>query len=213
MMAITICREEERSINPALIIIPDISGFTQFIGENQLLHAQQIIAELLEGILDADELGLNVSEIEGDAILFYKFNCELNIKVIIDQCKNMFLNFHAHLHSMNQEHNCDCNACESLQHLSLKFIIHAGKLGSVMIRDFCKLFGLDLIIAHRLLKNDITHHEYVLFTDTFIKWCNGKKIQEQMIGEKVHHGVTTYNSIGEIPYTYFDLSPLLVPSD
>ena len=31
-------------------------------------------------------------------------------------------------------------------------------------RHHVKLFGQDVISAHRLLKNDISHHEYALFT-------------------------------------------------
>tara|TARA_R110002033_G_scaffold77963_2_gene129543 strand:+ start:1471 stop:1833 length:363 start_codon:yes stop_codon:yes gene_type:complete len=60
----------------------------------------------------------------------------------------------------------DC--CELLQSLSLKFVIHYGNLGSVMVRKYCKLYGKDLIIAHRLLKNNIGFREYILVTENVI---------------------------------------------
>jgi hypothetical protein len=64
------CIESKSSVSPALIMIPDISGFTEYIYDADLSHSQMRIASLLEAILDSNELELNVSEIEGDAILF-----------------------------------------------------------------------------------------------------------------------------------------------
>ena len=56
----------------SLILIPDISGFTSFVNETEVKHSKHIIAELLELIIESDQLGMTVSEVEGDAILFYK---------------------------------------------------------------------------------------------------------------------------------------------
>lgn len=57
---------------PMLIFIPDISGFSKFVNETDVIHSQHIIEELLEILIDANEMNLQLSEIEGDAILFYK---------------------------------------------------------------------------------------------------------------------------------------------
>ena len=58
--------------NKGLLFIPDISGFTRFINETEIEHSRLIIQELLELLINANEMGLEISEIEGDAILFYK---------------------------------------------------------------------------------------------------------------------------------------------
>ena len=55
-----------------LFFIPDISGFTKFVTETEVSHSQHIIQELLELIVDANQLGLEVSEFEGDAVLFVR---------------------------------------------------------------------------------------------------------------------------------------------
>ncbi|MDX1410162.1 MAG: DUF2652 domain-containing protein, partial [Saprospiraceae bacterium] len=57
---------------PTLLFIPDISGFSKFVKHNEIRHSQHIVEELLEAIIDANEIGLEISEIEGDAILFYR---------------------------------------------------------------------------------------------------------------------------------------------
>ncbi|HKH62865.1 MAG TPA: DUF2652 domain-containing protein, partial [Flavitalea sp.] len=59
--------------NSGLIFIPDISGFTSFVNNTEIEHSRFIIEELLETIINSNQLGLNISEIEGDAVLFYKF--------------------------------------------------------------------------------------------------------------------------------------------
>ena len=51
----------------------DISGFTRFVNETEIDHSRLIIQELLEILINSNQIGLEVSEIEGDAILFYKF--------------------------------------------------------------------------------------------------------------------------------------------
>jgi Protein of unknown function (DUF2652) len=87
----SICLTNDRIVNPALIRIPDISGFTNFIARTNLAHSQMKIARLLETILNNNALNLSVSELEGDAILFYKFNDSSTFDQIIEQCKLMFL--------------------------------------------------------------------------------------------------------------------------
>tara|TARA_R110002049_G_scaffold303028_1_gene496989 strand:+ start:980 stop:1591 length:612 start_codon:yes stop_codon:yes gene_type:complete len=163
-----VCKEEnEAIINPALILIPDITGFTNFIKTANLKHSQIRIASLLVSILDSNILNLEVSEIEGDAILFYKFNDSSTFEEIINQCKLMFSKFHEQLDGFKKI-GCQCDSCELLQSLTLKFIIHYGNLGSVMVRKYCKLYGKDLIIAHRLLKNSLPLGEYILVTENVI---------------------------------------------
>jgi hypothetical protein len=168
-----------------LIFIPDISGFTQFVNSVELKHSQHIIRELLETILDANEMGLDVSEVEGDAILFYKFGELPDLDVTYRQVEKMFLSFHKHLKLYESRRTCHCNACISAIHLSLKVISHYGEFIEYRIKNFFSLIGKDIIIAHQLLKNDIPQHEYWLITNNLsggnspikftplIKWDKG----------------------------------------
>ena len=70
-----------------LIFIPDISGFTDFVNSTAIEHSRHIITELLEIIINSDILEMNVSEIEGDAILFYSFEHLPSPAAIISQAK------------------------------------------------------------------------------------------------------------------------------
>jgi len=62
----------------AIILIPDISGFTDFTGATEIDHAAHIITELLELIVASNETDFTLAEIEGDAVLFYRKGCGAN---------------------------------------------------------------------------------------------------------------------------------------
>ena len=61
-------------MNKSLLFLPDISGFTEFVQSTEKEHSQHVISELLEVLIEADNLGLELAEIEGDALFFYKEN-------------------------------------------------------------------------------------------------------------------------------------------
>ena len=92
--------------NKGLILIPDISGFTHFVNSVEIDHSHHIIHELLEVILDANQMDLNVSEIEGDAILFYKFGESPDLRLAYEQVEKMFLSFHKHLELYESKRPC-----------------------------------------------------------------------------------------------------------
>jgi hypothetical protein len=48
----------------AIILIPDISGFTGFTGATEIDHAAHIITELLELIVASNETDFTLAEIE-----------------------------------------------------------------------------------------------------------------------------------------------------
>jgi len=119
-------------MSKSLIFIPDISGFTGFVKETEIQHSHHIIKELLELLIDSNQIGLKLSEIEGDAILFYKEDKIPGLNNILEQSKNMFLNFHNHL--VNYEHRriCHCGACSTASQLTLKIIVHQGEIEKMM---------------------------------------------------------------------------------
>src|SRR6476469_9257748 len=106
--------------NKGLLFIPDISGFTRFVNETEIDHSRLIIQELLELLINANQIGLEVSEIEGDAILFYKFGEAPDLEELYKQVAKMFCEFHKHLVVYDNRRFCQCKACISAANLSLK---------------------------------------------------------------------------------------------
>jgi hypothetical protein len=155
----------EPDTTSALLFMPDISGFTQFVTATEISHSQHIIAELLQTLIDNNHLGLSIVEIEGDAIFFYKSGGIPSPEQIASQCRKMFIAFHRQLKKYDLLRICNCGACSTANQLTLKFVVHQGEVSFITVNNQTKLFGPDVILIHRLLKNDIPEHEYMLLTD------------------------------------------------
>lgn len=195
------------TVEPTLLFIPDISGFTKFVHETEITHSEHIISELLEAIIDANEMELKMSEIEGDAILFYRTGKKPTVAETLAQVQRMYTKFHAILRKYESQRICQCGACIKANDLALKFIIHYGNISINQIKSNSKLFGKDLIVAHRLMKNDIPLEEYVLITHQLLNACSSWVEIDQVAWEKPSQGNGNYD-FGSIKYCYLSLDPL-----
>jgi hypothetical protein len=189
---------------PALLFMPDISGFTEFVNETEILHSQHIIQELLEILIDSNHLQLEISEVEGDAIFFYRFGDKPDLKSLLQQVEKTFTRFHAHLKLYEHQRVCPCGACKTAANLTLKIVAHFGEVAGISVKDHKKLFGKDVILIHRLLKNNLDKKEYVLFTDRLVaemehtdlpSWYKPRQASEQY-------------DLGEVQFYFSDLSDL-----
>lgn len=190
--------------NQGLIFIPDISGFTRFVTETEIDHSRLIIQELLEILINANNLGLEVSEIEGDAILFYKFGDRPELAEVYSQVEKMFLEFHRNLIAYEHRRYCQCKACMSAIKLTLKVITHYGEFTEYRVRNFNKLIGKGIIVAHQLLKNDIPQHEYWLITESLTSASKANEFVPGMTWNLSSKNTET----GDIVFQYTPLSGL-----
>ena len=159
----------------ALLVIADISGFTQFMKshENTANHAMPVgvVVELLRAVISAAAPPLKLAEVEGDAAFFYAICKEegdstRELAAIKKQVMSFFRSFYQTLHRLRAFNPC----ARTAQDLRLKVVIHAGEVAIEHIHGFDKLFGMDVILAHRLLKNSVPSPEYVLMTEAAYNW-------------------------------------------
>ena len=184
---------------PVTILIPDISGYTDFMSSIELEHGTHLISSFLETIVQQANPDFEVSEIEGDAVLLYKKGGITSKEEIVEQCLKMFNAFHTQRKMFQQVVLCPCGACQGMINLSLKFIAHHGTVSEMKIGKFVKASGIDMIIAHRLLKNSIKADEYVLVTENCLQHVNNKDdhsgLEWQTAGEE-------YPSIGKVNFEF-----------
>jgi len=190
--------------NRGLLFIPDISGFTKFVHQTDIEHSRLIIQELLETLINTNQIGLEISEIEGDAILFYKFGDVPDLAVLYKQVERMFCEFHKQLIAYAHTRFCQCKACVSSIDLTLKVITHYGEFTGYNVKNFSKLIGKDIIVAHQLLKNDISLHEYWLVTKSLTQDQPPADLTQWMKWDSS----TKQTETGEIPFHYTQLSEL-----
>lgn len=155
------------------LVIVDISGYTGFVRSQRktLLHAQEIIAQLIEAVIDKATHPLVLNKLEGDAAFLY---AELGdreaegARDVARQVKKFFACFNAKAQELSASRSsCPCEACQRIRGLKLKAVLHSGVAGFRSIRQFEELTGEDVILVHRLLKNTIPAKEYVLMTEEF----------------------------------------------
>ena len=152
----------------SLLFIPDISGFTKFVQNTEVAHSKHVIAELLEVLISANTLELQLAEIEGDALFFYKEDLPSQEKLLA-QIEGMFTAFYSHLKLLEKNRICPCNACATAPELELKIVAHAGLLQFLNVGNAHKPFGSAVIEAHRLLKNKVDSDNYTLLSSNLTK--------------------------------------------
>lgn len=158
-------KQKKRPLPPRVeqgnILIPDISGFTNFVTQTDLTTGTIITQRLLTAIMESNNLGLKISEIEGDALLLYKFGKRFTEKEVLDQFEKMLSQFQIELALIAEEMGI-------YPDLSLKLIAHYGSISEYRVLNFQKLYGDSIIEAHVLLKNSIKSDTYALITNELL---------------------------------------------
>lgn len=167
------------NIHNGIILIPDFNGFTQFVYNTKLYTGQYIVTQLLSTLIDANREYFEISEIEGDAILFYRYDANPSYQKISKLLRNMQTAFNEKVKELSEILNTSIE-------LSLKFIVHYGKFSQYKIRNFQKLYGKPIVEVHQMLKNGLAEYpSYVLFSNSFLE--NSQNEENEFNEEKKHH--------------------------
>jgi hypothetical protein len=183
----------------ATILIPDISGFTEFMTTTELNHSSLAINMLIDAMIKAVGDSYEVSEIEGDAVLLVRKGAAPTPKEISDTCLNIFNAFHFQRKWMQQHMVCPCGACQAIANLTLKFVAHHGPVAEITVGRFVKHSGPEMIVAHRLLKNNISNNEYLLITEKLLEQAGGPTEQDEL---EWASSSEEYASIGKVDYRF-----------
>lgn len=164
----------------AHLVLADISGYTQFMLHNRetKIHGQLIINELMKPLLEETHGLLEVSKLEGDAIFMYDLQATSHHcpQMIYESLKILPRIFERKKSFLVTANICSCQACVNISSLSLKVIVHSGGVLINELKGFVELSGVDVIIVHRLLKNDYKSKKYLLLTK---QSCDELELGEQ----------------------------------
>ncbi len=183
----------------ATILIPDISGFTEFMTTTELNHSTLAINMLIDAMIKAIGDEYEVVEIEGDAVLLVRKGTAPSREEILTTCMNIFNAFHYQRKWMQQHMVCPCGACQAITNLTLKFVVHHGPVAEITVGRFVKQSGPEMIIAHRLLKNSIDSNEYLLITEKLFDDVTDAPVRDEL--EWVSSS-EDYPSIGTVNYRF-----------
>ena len=157
------------AVERAVLLIADIGGYTRFMKVHRvnLSHAQYVVAQLLEAVIDAAEPRFKLAKLEGDAAFFYALvkKGEPDLASLAEQVAAIRRDFLRRRHELEIDRLCSCDGCVQASQLTLKFVSHVGEVAFQKVKKLTELAGVDVIFVHRLLKNGVPLTEYVLMSE------------------------------------------------
>lgn len=190
------------------LLIADITGYTMYLTQSELDHAQEILAALLEIIVKAIHPPLVISRLAGDAVISYGLNDHaVQGQTFIEMIESIYIAFQRAIEQMVLNNNCQCNACRNIASLDLKFFVHAGSFAKQNIGAYEELVGSDVNMIHRLLKNHVTERTglsaYTLYTAAALQTIGEEDLKGAMVPL-----VESYEHLGEVGVWVQDMKPV-----
>jgi uncharacterized protein YndB with AHSA1/START domain len=188
----------------ACFVIADISGYTNFLAAVELDHAQDIIADLMDTVVEGLRPPFRLAKFEGDAAFVYAVTEKVDGSLLQDAIESAYFAFRKRMRNIRRASSCECEACRSMVSLDFKFVVHHGQMVKQKMGGREELAGRDVIVVHRLLKNAVNERiggrAYALYSDACIQAMDIDPVAQ---GLAEHH--ETIDVIGDVKLWLRDL--------
>jgi hypothetical protein len=145
-----------------------------------------------------------LAKLEGDAAFTFAPAEKVDGSLLLDTIERCYFGFRRRRRDVRQATACECNACIRIPDLNLKFVVHHGRAIRQKVAGREELLGSDVIVVHRLLKNDVVEgmgiSAYALITQQCIDATGLDPAALEM-----RPIVESYDVIGDIPAWVHDL--------
>ena len=190
------------------LVIADITGYTAFLSDSELEHAEGSLKDLLDLIIEQTRPPLVISRLEGDAVISYAPEASfLQGQTMVEIIESTYVKFREARQRMRLNTICTCNACQNIPNLDLKFFVHHGTYVLQNMANFTELVGKDVNIAHRLLKNNIREETgisaYAAYTEAAVEALGIHEFAEEM-----QEHMEEFPDVGEVKLHVQDLLPV-----
>ena len=160
----------ERKTQTGYLVLADISGYTSFVAQTEIEHADMALSFLLEVMVEKLSVLLTIGQLEGDAVFAYVEESKLpEAKALLELIDDTYLAFRDKALALFAQATCPCRACRALPALDLKFMVHHGEFLIQQVAGGRHLLGTDVNLIHRLAKNHVSESTgwkgYALFTN------------------------------------------------
>ena len=189
----------ERKPQTGFLVLADISGYTSFVAQTEIEHADMALSFLLETIIEKLSSLLTISKLEGDAVFAYIEESKLQeARSLLELIDQTYLAFRDKALALYRGATCPCRACRALPTLDLKFMVHHGDFIIQQVAGIRDLLGTDVNLIHRLAKNSVAESTgwkgYALFTNQGLEHLQTDKTSFLQQTESYEHlgDVETY---------------------
>jgi Protein of unknown function (DUF2652) len=182
----------ERKTQTGYLVLADISGYTSFVAQTEIEHADMALSFLLETIVEKISGLLTIGQLEGDAVFAYIEESKLQEgKSLLELIDQTYLAFRDRALELYAGATCPCKACRALPTLDLKFILHHGEFLMQKVAGVEHLLGTDVNLIHRLSKNHVSESTgwkgYALLTDPVLERMQTDKTSFVQQSESYEH--------------------------
>jgi hypothetical protein len=137
-------------------VVADITGYTIFLTQSELEHAEKALHLLFEEQLRHFRDPLVLNSFRGDAILAYALEgAFVPPSALLDALDRVYAAFVDKRRTIYENRDHFCNACENIPSLDLKFFVHFGSFMLQKMGDRAEMLGADVIVVHRMTKNQV----------------------------------------------------------
>jgi hypothetical protein len=185
------------NVHSGALVLADISGYTRYLTGVELEHSHDVLADLL-GVV-ASELGAigGTVKFEGDAVFVYDPRDRTDADTLLGALDAAYFAFARRRRTIEVRTTCVCDACARIPELDLKLIAHHGTFAEQAIAGSAEIVGTDVIVAHRLLKNDVKQGTGVVaFALISDPCCTALGIDPLRLALIPH--VERYDDVGEV---------------
>lgn len=193
----------ERKTQTGYLVLADISGYTSFVAQTEIEHADIALSYLLETIVEKLGNLLTISKLEGDAVFAYLEETKLEeARSLLELIDQTYQAFRDKALTLFKGSTCPCRACQALPTLDLKFIVHHGDFIIQQVAGIRDLLGTDVNLLHRLAKNSVAEATgwkgYALFTDPVLE-------RMQLGRDHFFKRCETYEHLGDVDIYCMDM--------
>ncbi|HEY7565665.1 MAG TPA: DUF2652 domain-containing protein [Acidimicrobiia bacterium] len=190
----------------SFLIIADITGYTTYLSQSELEHAQEVLTSLIGLLMNSARPPLKVSGLEGDAVFSHAIpGLDLQPQTFVEIIESTYVAFRRAIDLMVLNNTCQCRACANIANLDLKFFIHHGSFAIQRLGDREELVGTDVILIHRLLKNHIREQTgiaaYAVYTSAALEKLG------LLYGDFVEHR-EVFENLGDTRLFVRDMQPI-----
>jgi hypothetical protein len=187
------------------LILADISGYTRYLTGVELEHSTDILADLINTIVEQMRGQFTLAKLEGDAIFAYAIDrADPEASALVTTVESCYFAFAQRRLAIDRATTCTCDACSRIPTLDLKFVVHHGRFAIHDVAGSRELVGSDVIIVHRLLKNEIKGKTGIEAYAFFSGDCTEHYGLDPMALTLASH-TEAYDDVGEVPGWVLDL--------
>jgi uncharacterized protein YndB with AHSA1/START domain len=193
-------------VEKGCLIIADISGYTKYLTGVELDHSTDILADLINTIVGSMRGTFTLAKLEGDAIFAYAADPDdlSEGPSLVTSIEGTYFAFRHRQAVIDRATSCTCDACSKIPTLNLKFVVHHGAYVVHEVAGSRELVGPDVIVAHRLLKNEIKEKLSLNGYAFFSGHC-AERYGLDTTALTLHPHTEVYDDVGEIEGWVHDL--------